>query len=59
MAVEDMSVSVSAWYPNGKPVPAAAFVERVAIAAGDAVVKHKGPGHARVDLGQGFASSAA
>jgi hypothetical protein len=50
MTVESNMVSVCAWQRSGKPVPAAAFVDKVAIAPDDPVSKHKGPGHARVDL---------
>jgi hypothetical protein len=50
MAVESIHVSLKAWHRSGKHVPAAAFVDRVAITPDDPVSKHKGPGHARVDL---------
>lgn len=50
MAIESTQVSVRAWQQSGKPVPDAAFVDKVAIAPDDPVSKHKGPGHARVDL---------
>jgi hypothetical protein len=50
MAIESIQVSLKAWQRSGKPVPAAAFVDKVVIAPTDPVSKHKGPGHARVDL---------
>jgi hypothetical protein len=50
MAIESIQVSLQAWQPSGKHVAAAVFVEKVAIAPDDPVSKHKGPGHARVDL---------
>src|SRR5262249_44115196 len=50
MAIESIQVSLKAWQRSGKHVPAAAFVDKGAIAADDPVSKHKGPGHARVDL---------
>jgi hypothetical protein len=50
MAVTSVQVSLKAWRPSGEPVRAAAFVNRVAIDPGDPVSRHKGPGHARVDL---------
>ena len=50
MAIESIQVSLKAWQRSGKHVPAAAFVDNVAIAPDDPVSKHKGPGHARVDL---------
>jgi hypothetical protein len=50
MAIESIQVSLKAWQRSGKHVPAAAFVDKVAISPDDPVSKHKGPGHARVDL---------
>jgi hypothetical protein len=50
MAVTAVQVSLKAWRPTGEPVASAAFVGRVEIAPGDPVSRHRGPGHARVDL---------
>jgi hypothetical protein len=50
MAIESILVSLKAWQRSGKHVPAATFVDKVTITPKDPVSKHKGPGHARVDL---------
>ena len=50
MAVTAIQVSLKAWLPSGKPLQAAAFVNRVSIALSDLLDRHKGPGHARIDL---------
>jgi hypothetical protein len=50
MSLVATSLFLRAWHREGMRLRPAEFVNRVVIAPGDPVIKHKGAGHARIEL---------